>query len=718
MQNTTEGQKDNVRFLSRSQERETLEREISERQKRLKELRAEHEEHVLKASLLLNAEYEYGKRFRHVWHKKKQYVLLALKSERVPAMMRWGVFEHSFPNKLCLDRDVLLARLELDDFETMYANKLYPVSPKFRDDKDVMMAVCSKNCLALSLASKTLSNDPDVVLAAIRQTNSLAPMTIQYASHKLRGDKKVVRVALNHEFGIRCVKYIAPRLQQDKRLILTSIRRSSAECSLEYEHLRELPEALRRDGSIVMAALKKRGSNLRYVVAPELLDDLDMALAACKQDVKAFNFVPKSGPTRRELLKGMNLHAIIANGGGSILKHASATSQTNKTLLLQAVANGLNSLDLKHLPPARTFFRKERAFFIQLLRANGNLYMKLPIQLQQNIDIALECLSSDILNNHTALDIMRRHEDLRSDLDVMASIAKRGFADVLRLAPIDVRDNKALMLEACSVHGSLISLASHRLRTDPEVVTTALTADPDTVFALTNQKFFENNPDVVKWAIQLYNGDDFGYDILYHHLPATVFQDRMLLLAWLSRDWPKVDSFIYKRLLVNGGYTNDREVLLAILAQSGSLSDLGCDELLRDREFMEKAVKVDGRVLMDGVTTSWLGDFDLLLKAVASSRLTLQPLWHYGNVYDSLVALAALVRERLDITDVFMMTFLRGITVIVPHVAPALRCYLPKLDQGNDASIKLLIADYAGIPYGEELCLHRSASANLEYWGY
>jgi Domain of unknown function (DUF4116) len=703
---------------TRTHEIEELRREISTRQKRITELRAAHEEHTRKASLLLNAEYEYKGRFAWLpaWLKKKEYVLLALKSERIPTIMRWNSFDAHFSFSLHLDREVLLARLELDDFEAAYDNKLYHVPRRFRRDKEVMMAVCSKNYMALSLASKQLCNDPDVVLAAIRQNHHLAPMAIQYASNKLRADKKVVRVALNREHGIRCVAYIAPKLRQDKRLILTSIRRSSAQCSREYEHLSELPESLCRDEEIVMAALKKRGSNLQYVTAPELLNDLDVALTACKQDVKAFTFVPKNGPTRRELGKAHCLRAIISNGGGSILKCASASSQNNSMLLLAAVANGLNRLDLKHLPSTSDLFREQRSFFMQLLSTNGNLYRTLPVELKKNIDIALECLSSELLNESTALDVVRHHESLWSDLGIMASIAKRGFAAVLKKSPISVRGNKTLMLKACAVHGSLLSLASDRLRNDPEVVSAALTSHPDTVFKLTNPSFFQNNLKVAELAIKVYNGDS---DALYKFLPGGLFHHRNVLLAWLGKGWSEDHPFINRNLMTTGGYTDDREVLLAILGQGGTLFDLGCDNLLGDREFLKAAIEVDGRALMQGVNDDLMfDDFDLLLSAVGSSRLTLQPFPHGGTNAERLVGFAARVREQLMIADLFVAEFLRGIAVDVPHVAPALRCQLPKLDHGSDASIKRQIAEYAGIPLGDELRLLRSSSANLEYWGY
>jgi hypothetical protein len=85
------------------------------------------------------------------------------------------------------------------------------------------------------------------VLAAVQQRSHLAPLALQHASAKLRGNRKIVRAALNQAHGIRCFKYVSPNLQNDHRLALNSILCSSEECDRVYEHLSELSEELRED---------------------------------------------------------------------------------------------------------------------------------------------------------------------------------------------------------------------------------------------------------------------------------------------------------------------------------------------------------------------------------------------------------------------------------------------------------------------------------------
>lgn len=221
---------------------------VKELQERVRILKEQHHRQVWKATLLCDAEdaYETMSR-RDMW--KKENVLLALKSDVVPYFMRWeeNCFHSSFPSRLCIDREVLLARLELDGFEEAFMDKAYCVPRCFRNDKEVMLAICAKNSHALALASERLRNDPDVVLAAVQQRFHLAPLALQYASAKLRGNRKIVRAALNQAHGIRCFMYVSPSLQNDNRLALNSILCSSEECDRVYEHLSHLSEEMRED---------------------------------------------------------------------------------------------------------------------------------------------------------------------------------------------------------------------------------------------------------------------------------------------------------------------------------------------------------------------------------------------------------------------------------------------------------------------------------------
>jgi len=707
---------------SRAMEIEQLNREIEERKERVKKLSQDHSEHIRKMRLLLNSEevYKNFESYVSTADKKKENVLLALQSEKIPNCMKWSAPVSFFSRhyRLQTDREVLLARLALDDFEASFINEPFEVPSKFRNDKEVMMIICSKNCEALRYASNKLKADPELVLAAIQHEMHLAPLAIRHASNKIRADKKIVQVAINRAYGIRAVKFIHPKLQKDKRLILTSIRRSSDECNRHYETLSELPESLRKDEAIVVAALKKRGSNLRFVASPELLSDLDVVLTACKQDGGALAYVPE-GPTKRELLEEPEyLHMIVANGGYAVLDNENYDVRqlvmADMNLLLAAVQTTPEGFFYN----IEDLVQNDSSFLLKLLVTNSNLYANLSKETKQRSDVAMACLGSEALNEQRAAEILRHHPKLQSDLDLITVLAAKGFQTVLAEAPESVQDDKNVMMVACSAEGSMLSVATERLQRDPDVVSTAVRSDPDVIFTLPKELLRES-PAIAEAAIRAYDGDKIQR--LLEHLPKKVFQHRNVLLAWLKREnWPQMANLVNSGL-VQGWYREDREVLMAIAKYQGSFRYLGIGGIyyVPDPSFLKSCLAVEGRVLW-GSGRSFEGDYELLLVAIASNRMALfnSEWFHQTDSYsfDIIAKFAREVRALLETSDAFILTFLRGISTFEQHCAPAKRCQLPHLDTGND--IKRLIAQFADIPLGTELLLLRSALENLEFWGY
>jgi hypothetical protein len=725
-------------------------KKITELQERVQLLQEQHERQVQKASLLCDANSAYRSLSRREKNKKKN-VLLALKSDVVPDCMRWGKggFHSSFPSRLYLDRDVFLARLELDSFEDNYKDETFRVPTRFRDDKEVMMAVCAKNSQALALASKELCNDRDVVLAAVQQRFHLAPLALQHASTKLRGDRKIVSAALNREHGIRCFKFLAPKLQNDHRLAMSAIVCSSEECSRVYEHLSELPEELREDYDvsktllslpqlvreydvyrtttfhyniiyhslqIVMAAVKKRGSNLRFVTDPDLLEDKEIVEAACQQDGNALQFVPEGSELRTAMLKRENLKTILANGGGAMLQFASPRNQINDELILLAVENGLSDI-----PNLAMMYQDNLSLLKRVLNLSSKLYLNLPCDLKAKRELGLEALFSESLDETTANEIVTCVPALLEEREPMLFVAKKGYFAILARCPVEIRDNKATMAAACSVKSDFWKIASARLRMDPDVVRAALTSstlDPCCVFELSTE-FFVQNAGMAELAINVYDGND--YRRLYNRLPPAVLETRSVFLAWIRKGWKIQHHFPTLSEVERRGYQHDDEVLLALIDFDRYFFQKACKCKRSNRAFMKKAIEVDGRVIVYA-EEDLRQDFDMMLLAIGSSCKTLQTFCHReGKDSRDLIDFAQKTRERLDVAETFIRHFLRGISIeTTPRRAPRKRCHLPRLDCGYEtgAHFKREIAEFAGVPMGPQLTLLRSASANLEFWGY
>jgi len=216
-------------------------------------LAEEHDDHVKRAALSLDAQTAWKKVLNKNDRLKREYVLLALKSEKVPEQLqwKWNGFDRTCSMELKTDREILLLRLELPEFEEFYKSRVYRVPNVFRNDKEVMLKVVSK-----SVASEELKNDRDVVMAAIKSPHECAPLAIRYASKKMREDKRIVRTVLRHGHGIKALKHLPRKFREDNKLVLLAVKSSSKEANASHEILSDLPEDMVDDADIVYEAVK------------------------------------------------------------------------------------------------------------------------------------------------------------------------------------------------------------------------------------------------------------------------------------------------------------------------------------------------------------------------------------------------------------------------------------------------------------------------------
>ena len=306
--------------------------------RRAHRLADEHETHVKKAALLLDAEAHWKKTLNKHDRRNREFILTALKSDNVPSPLLWHSFDRTCSRALKTDREIFLQRLELDDFEKFYRNRQYRVPQVFRNDKEVMLKIVSKNSLALSNASQELKDDRELVMAAIQNRQSSAPQAIQYASNKLKSDRRIARAVLRHGYGIKALKHLPRKLREDHKLVLLAVKSSSEECNKTYETLSELSEQMVEDPDIVFEAVKRRGSNLRFVEDLVLIEDEVIIRAACQNDGTAMQYLPDL--IQKEMLRGENLRMVIENGNCMAMESADDRWWTDEFILL-AAKNGL-----------------------------------------------------------------------------------------------------------------------------------------------------------------------------------------------------------------------------------------------------------------------------------------------------------------------------------------------------------------------------------------
>jgi hypothetical protein len=72
------------------------------------------------------------------------------------------------------------------------------------------------------------------------------------------------RVGLRHGYGIKGTQPSSSKATRRLQLVLLAVKSSSEDCNETYETLSELSEEMVVDPDVVLKAVKRRGSNLRF----------------------------------------------------------------------------------------------------------------------------------------------------------------------------------------------------------------------------------------------------------------------------------------------------------------------------------------------------------------------------------------------------------------------------------------------------------------------
>jgi len=112
------------------------------------------------------------------------------------------------------DRDFMLAAVRVNGMALMHA------ATAFRADREVVIAALGQTGHALYFASAALQDDREVVLAAVRKNG----VALGSASAALRGDRELVLAAIGQE-GYAFI-YASAALQRDREVRLAAVRRA------------------------------------------------------------------------------------------------------------------------------------------------------------------------------------------------------------------------------------------------------------------------------------------------------------------------------------------------------------------------------------------------------------------------------------------------------------------------------------------------------------
>ena len=463
--------------------------------------------------------------------------------------------------------------------------------------------------------------------------------------------------------------------------------------------LQECTEELCNDRDMVLAAVKLGGLELQYA-SRRLQDDKELVVTACEKDGRALEYCPP-GPTRDELTSDRNfMLKVLGNKGGQMFRLVPEPLKNDRALLLEALAHGMR---FRCVPDE---YKENKVFVLHALARSSKLYMEVFIT-SKDPDLALAAATAPDSDDEVHRKALLAAPQLKENRDVIMAIALRGDQKLLESVfsgggAQQYLDDKPLMLAAVQRDCKLFKYAREALREDPEIIMAGIQEESavDTMREISpdvRRRF----PEISIKAIEVTPTRRLRY--LEPLIPEELRRNHDVIMAWLNKGGNVLEGF--ERIVAT-----NREMGLAIAKNNWTNFKKVGLALRSNKEYMMEAVQLDGRILRFA-GRDVMADFDVCVRAVANHHRAL-----LAVIYQE-ASFRKWVKAKLDLHLTFVKDFLRGIAINKPHVPPAKRSSLHLLDRGIETSqaLKQKIAEFVGVPVGEELKIMRQAWTNLTY---
>jgi hypothetical protein len=292
----------------------------------------------------------------------------------------------------------------------------------------------------------------------------------------------------------------------------------------------------------------------------------------------------------------------------------------------------------------------------------------------------------------------------------------KGFPDLLSKYANLLLEDRDLVLKLCAYNAPVYFNLSQDLKQDEGILEVLLTSSPSNVLEI-DDNVQQMYPALVASAVErldLSTPESRIYALQF--INASLWAHRNVALAWASAGGPFLSGFPEE-------FNDDEELLVAFLRNDGGQLK-PTPRLLADKQFMLKAVKARPACYLTKVSKELVGDWDLLLTAMADPRIAFLNgycltkggwiSYHEGSAFDFWVDASKAVRGKLHAHDIFVKLMLGGMMATPGGSTP-----LTLLNQGKETSLAFTkpIAEYLGVPMGEELCMLRKARKNLALVG-
>ena len=627
-----------------------------------------------------------------------------------------------------------------------YCCRCLSLLAELKDDVEIVRAAISQRGLELQHASLRLRADPEIVrLACASDGCALAYCPIGPTLEELTNDRQFMRdVVLAKRGSGEMWKLASPMLKADPDLLLLAIRNGLRmrevpdkfyfnlpfwqKClEVDADLYMEMPPRIQAESSLAWEAILSPYSSPELhrkalECCPLLKLERGIVLMLCQRgDVELLRDLLNL-PSSRRFCDDVEVMAAAVSRDPSLLALASSRLRETPERFLAGItaSSAYNTLQIMghavmlELPEIPT--KAVKVCYKGCLRYLPAL---IPNEIWANYRPL--CLAW-LQRGGDVLEAFRHHLEVEppytpENIELSLAVARYNWREMDKVG-LALRRDKAFMRHALERDPRILQFVAPELRSEFDIIDCITPKNALTTLADLGDALIRELPEIATQAVKVCNASNM------HHLQAIIPDDvwgscRALCLAWIQRGGDVLEAFWHK-LQIEPPYTpEDVELPLAVARYNWQEMDEVGSALLGDRDFVLKALEVDGRIFRFA-SPELRQELDIQVAAVANYNNNIPPesgstIEEYLGGYMDLVRLARYVEEQLQLHRVFCHDILGAIAISRPHRPPQLRCRFPMLDLGDETSqvFKKLIAAYLDVPLGHKSSLLIRAITNL-----
>jgi len=729
---------------------------IGNTRKRLTALKQQHRQQVQLQALRNNAVLAWPVLSRkRKWN--KQVLQAALQSPCLPDALEEGAWEHFVPAHVRHDADLFVLRLNRPQFCHYYRCTSHPFY--FPDAlRSNLHVVCQVVRVYPEIVHQSVLTEEQLDSVAVFQAllqsfgGGVTVAAVLHFSDRLRADEALMLSAVQASH-YTCLASLNPTLRNNIEFALAVAALANQPDSTNtgtgtgtnetdaHQHHQQRPKQpfpatalkcfsarCKADKQVCQAFCKAAGGNLEFCSYP-IRRDYATVTAAVQNDPTALQYCLQSRTRKRlgsdkEFMLAVFTRVTAANRQRSavldlcqdshtqkrrnrnnrrLYKFLNAHLKANRQVLVAALAaQCANTSDISKQ------YLLDPTFWHDVLKQNSVWYTEMPETLQtvRRLAVTAVCNIISMADGKAVVDRVATHFPFALDHAALLQIARvfsYDYWDVFWPWAEQMWSHAEIVLQACLLDGDALECVDSPFSTNRDILMAALTQTPDALcFVPVHVQHM--HPDVVAAAIRNTPSQDLWE--LYDSICEELWENRGIVLAWVRAGGDYLLDHFDEEM------EDDQELFLLIAAKNWEDFCCASHDLQNNKEFMLQAVEKEGKLLREA-SAELAEDFDLALVAFSSSSDVVSLyLTERDEDFLFLVKFALGVRERLEVHTGFVQGVLCGTT---RDIKP-----LSVLNQGRETTYAYtkLIADFLGIPKGQELRRLRHASSHLAAWGF